>query len=65
MLSLNKVTQTAFLRRKNWKLEVYKFLFSYRNCPHTTTKIAPSDLMFNRKLKFTIPRLDNKVNINK
>ena len=26
MLSLNKVSQTAFLERKDWKLEVYKFL---------------------------------------
>ena len=64
MPSLNKVSQTAFLERKDWKLEIYKFLFSYRNCPHTTTKIPPSDLMFNRKVKFTIPHIDRKINID-
>ena len=26
MLSLNKDSQTAFLKRKDWKLEAYKFL---------------------------------------
>ena len=62
--SLNKVSPTAFLERKDWKLEIYKFLFSYRNCPHTTTKIPPSDLMFNRKLKFAIPQIDNEINID-
>ena len=64
MPSLNKVSQTAFLERKDWKLEIYKFLFSYRNCPHTTTKIPPSDLMFNWKVKFTIPHIDRKINID-
>ena len=64
MTSLNKVSQTAFLERKDWKLEIYKFLFSYRNCPHTATKIPPSDLMFNRKLKFAIPQIDNEINID-
>ena len=63
MPSLNKVSQTAFLERKDWKLEIYKFSFPYQNCPHTTTKIPPSDLMFNRKVKFTFPHI-NKINID-
>ena len=42
-----------------------KFLFSYQNCPHTTTKIPPSGLMFNQKVKFTILHIDNKINIDK
>ena len=62
--SLNKVSQIALLERKDWKLEACKFLFSYRNCPHTTTKIPHSDLVFNRKLKFTIPHIDTKINID-
>ena len=64
MPSLNKVSQTAFLERKDWKLEIYKFLLSYRNCPHATTKMPLSDLMFNRKVKLTIPQIDNKTNID-
>ena len=29
--SLNKVSEAAVLVRKDWKLEIYTFLFSYRN----------------------------------
>ena len=64
MASLNKVSQTACIERKEWKLEVYKLLFSYWNCPHTTTKIPPADLIFYRKVKFTIPHKINIDNIN-
>ena len=53
-----------FLERKDWKLEIYKFLFSYRNCPHATTKMPLSDLMFNQKVKLTIPQIGNKINID-
>ena len=61
---LNKrFSQTAFLERKDWKLEVYTSLFSYRNYPNATTKI-PSNVMFNRKVKFTIPHIGNKINID-
>ena len=65
MPSLNKASQTAFLKRKDWKLELYKFLFYFRNCLHTITKIPPSNMMFNRKVKFTSPHIDNKINIVK
>ena len=54
MSFMNKVSQTAFLERKDWNLEICKSLFYYRSCPHTTTKIPPSDLMSNRKGKFAI-----------
>ena len=50
MPSLNKVSQTAFFEREDWKLEIYKFLFSYRDCSH--------------KVKFTIPQIDDKINID-
>ncbi|XP_057296303.1 uncharacterized protein LOC130625269 [Hydractinia symbiolongicarpus] len=28
---------------KDWKIEVYKFLFNYLNTPHTTNRIAPAE----------------------
>ena len=65
MPSLNKASQTAFLERKDWKLELHKFLFYFRNCPHTVTKIPPSNMMLNRKVKFTILHINNKINIVK
>ena len=58
MLSLYKVSQTVLLERKDWKLKVYILLFSYYNFPFKTNKILLSDLIFNRKVKFTILHID-------
>ena len=40
--------------RKDWRLEVYTSLFSYQNCRQ----------IFNRKVKFRIPHINNKINID-
>ena len=64
MSSLNKVSQTAFLEKKGWKLEAYRFLFLYQNCLHTTTKILPYKLMFNQKEKITFSHNASKINID-
>ena len=58
MKPLTNIIQTAFIEKKSWKSEVYKFLFAYRSTPHSTTNIAPSELMFNRKIKYVIPNFD-------
>ena len=55
MNPLMKTIKTAHLERRDWKLAVYEFLFSYRHSPHCTTQIAPSTLMFNRQCRYTIP----------
>ena len=55
MKPLTKISQTAKIENKNWKSEVYKFLFAYRSTPHSSTKVAPAELMFNRKIRYTIP----------
>ena len=61
MKPLMKVIRTAHIERKNWKSEVYRFLFTYRNSPHSTTQIPPSQLLFNRKCNFAIPNVNNQV----
>ena len=61
MTSLTKIAKIALLERKDWKIETYKFLASYRNSPHSTTKIPPANVMFNRKVRHLIP--DIKPNI--
>ena len=48
--------------------EVDNFLMGYRVAPHTTTKVTPSEVMFNEKIRYTIPsvdtKIDNKVHIS-
>ncbi|XP_057292552.1 uncharacterized protein K02A2.6-like [Hydractinia symbiolongicarpus] len=61
MQPLNKIMRTAKLEHKDWREEVYRFLFAYRSTPHSTTKVAPSELMFNRKISYSIPLIDNKL----
>ena len=58
MKPLTKIIQTAFIEKKSWKSEVYKFLFAYHSTPHSTTNIALSELMFNRRIKYVIPNFD-------
>lgn len=41
--------------------EVDNFLMGYRLTPHTTTKVPPSEVMFNWKIRYTIPSVDAKI----
>ena len=63
--TLSKVLQTAKLEERNWRQELQQFLLSYRATPHTTTKIAPSELLYNRKIRGFLPELPTKRVINK
>lgn len=63
MKPLKKIAQTANIENKNWISELHNFLFSYRNTPHSSTKVAPAAMMFNRNPNFNIPQLTSKVNI--
>ena len=45
---LIKATQSAVAEGKVWQQELNRFLFQYRNTPHSTTKIAPSELLCDR-----------------
>ena len=62
MSSLKKIATAAFIEKKEWKRETYKFLFSYRNSPHSTTKVPP--MMFQRKLRHLIPAISPDIDLN-
>jgi len=55
MRPLKKTIQTAHVEKKNIESEVENFLFAYRNTPHSTTKVSPAELMFNRKPNYNLP----------
>lgn len=61
MRPLKKTIQTAHLEKKNIVLEVENFLFAYRNTPHSTTKVTPAELMFNRKPNYNLPHVHQAV----
>jgi hypothetical protein len=42
---------------QNWKSDLDKFLMMYRNTPHSTTGVCPSQLLFGRKLRTKLPEL--------
>nr|XP_012560666.1 uncharacterized protein K02A2.6-like [Hydra vulgaris] len=64
MKPLIKTIRAAHIERKNWKKQLYNFLFSYRTTPHCTTRIPLSTLMFNRVTDFTIPSFQTRVDTN-
>ena len=64
MRTLNKVLQIAKIHNEDLELTLSKFLFQYRTTPHSTIKVAPAELLFNRKINGNVPCIKRGV-INK
>ena len=56
---LKKAIRTAHTQGQVWQKELPKFLLNYRTTPHTTTKVAPAQLLFNRVVNNGIPANPN------
>ena len=61
MKPLTKICQTSYIGKTEWKIQIYRFLFAYRSTPHCTTKIPPAELMFNCKIRYSIPSFDYNI----
>ena len=48
-----------------WRQELHRFLLQYRTTPHSTTKVAPCELLFNRSVRGKFPSLEKKRVLNK
>ena len=65
--SLLKRMQIAQVEGKDWKEAVQTYLVAYRNTPHPSTGVCPSELLFGRTLRTKLPglreaaRLDEEV----
>ena len=57
---LGKALRTAVTVGKVWKQELYRFLLQYRTTPHSTMKVAPCELLFNRSVRGKLPSLEKK-----
>ena len=42
---------------KDLKTELNKFLLAYRTTPHSTTGIAPAEMLFRRKIRTKLPEM--------
>ena len=62
---LEKTIQAAVVEGKVWKQELQRFLLQYRTTPHSTTKVAPCELLFNRQVRGKLPILKRKNIVNK
>ena len=60
MEPLSKIIKDAYIERTDWKNSVHQFLYSYRNTSHPVTQVPLAELMFSRKLRYTIPDISSK-----
>lgn len=56
--SLVKRLKIAAANKRDYKEEIQKFLLMYNVTPHGTTGSAPSELMFNRRIRDKIPGIE-------
>jgi hypothetical protein len=45
--NLKRLIQRSYISGVDWRAELNSFLRSYRNTPHSATKVAPAQLIFN------------------
>ena len=62
MRVIGKTLKTAYIEGKNWRKELDKLLFNYRNSPHTSTGFTPAILFFNRSIKTGLPEIIKPIN---
>jgi hypothetical protein len=55
MKVLSKTWHIARIEGKNYKQEIYRFLRQYRATPHSVTKRAPAEVLFNRNFQVRLP----------
>lgn len=54
--STSKFIKALTAEGRRWEHELYNFLLTYRNTPHTTTGISPARLLMSRDLRDKIPQ---------
>ena len=59
---VTKAIEAPHADGRDWQKDLYQFLLTYRATPHSTTGFAPSELLFNRKIKTKRPQISTKRN---
>ena len=64
MKPLGKAIRTANLEGRPWKQELSKYLLAYRSTPHSTTKVPPATLLYNREIRGKLPTFPDKSKVS-
>ena len=64
MKPLGKAIRTANLEGRPWKQELSKFLLAYRSTPHSTKKVPPATLLYNREIRGKLPTFPDKSKVS-
>jgi hypothetical protein len=65
MKNMSKVVRTAKVQGRDWRQVLNEFLRNYRSTPHSTTGVAPSELLSNRNKTSRLPTIaSNSLFIN-
>ncbi|KAL9962467.1 hypothetical protein ACROYT_G031572 [Oculina patagonica] len=54
---LLKAMRVAHAEKRDWRLELNKFLLAYRSTPHVTTGKSPAELLYGRKMSTKLPEV--------
>ena len=63
MKPLGKAITTATLEHRPWQQELSKFLLHYRSTPHSTTKVLPAQLLYNREIRGKLPSIPRGIKV--
>ena len=55
--SLLKAMRLADAEKRDWRLELNKYLLTYRSTPQVTTAKSPAELLFGWKLSIKLPEV--------
>ncbi|XP_022807326.1 uncharacterized protein K02A2.6-like [Stylophora pistillata] len=55
--SLLKTMRVAHAEKRDWRLELNKYLLAYCSIPHVTTGQSPAELLFGMKLSTKLPEV--------
>ena len=58
MEPLTKAICSAYAEERDWKKDLYRFKLNYRATPYCTIGIAPSELLFNRKIQTKLTQIE-------
>ena len=62
MKPMMKVIQSAYIEQNDCENALQEFLFSYRVTPHSLTQIPLADLMYSRRIRYSLPDISNEIN---
>ena len=57
MKPVGKAIRGAWAEGRDWQRELFAFLLNYRTMPHSSTGVAPAEMLFKRVIRSTVPSL--------